>query len=116
MSKERFDRLETRVDEIKDDLAEVKAEQKVMHNSFSDLRQDITRHTEEVKSHVAGDNKIIIEIMPLIAEMKELVDDHKFNKEAAKRKQEKLVKWRNYLAFFITLSTVIGIIKGFNIL
>lgn len=83
MDDTRFSRLETRVDEIKDDLSDVKAEQKITTHSLEALQITLKEHVEVVKSHVTGDDKIITEIQPLIEEFR-------FEKEARRRRNEKL--------------------------
>lgn len=102
MDAERFSRLENRVDEIKDDLADVKAEQKITNHHIESLKDHMQIHSELVKQHVAGDDKIITEIAPLIEEFK-------FQQERRKRRIENLKLWGMRLGI---PSVLIGIIGG----
>lgn len=80
---DRIARIETRVDEIRDDLSDLKAEQKITNNNIENLKEHMVQHSELVKQHVAGDDKIITELIPLIEEFK-------FQKERKKRRIESL--------------------------
>lgn len=102
MDEVRFSRLENRVDEIKDDLAEVKAEQRVTNHHIESLKDHMEIHSDLVKKHVAGDDKIISEIAPLIEEFK-------FQRERRKRRVEGLKLWGMRLGI---PSVVVGIIGG----
>lgn len=102
MDETRFTRLENRVDEIKDDLAEVKAEQKVNAMSLHDLKEDIREQTKAVLGHVAGDEKIITEIAPIIEEFR-------FQQEKKKRRNESLKTWGLRLGI---PATIIGMLAG----
>lgn len=93
MDDNRLARLETRVDEIKDDLAEVKADQKASNIFMQEFKAEFKEHKEIVKEHVMGDNKVINQIMPLLSDMSELIYEHKFAKEAKKRKITMLKDW-----------------------
>ena len=77
MDELRFQRPEDKVDHVKEDLQE--------------LRTDIKIHMSKVEDHVAGDNKIITHIMPLLEKLPEIVtmlEDHDFQK----RKKEDIKK------------------------
>lgn len=102
MDDTRFSRLENRVDEIKDDLADVKAEQRVTNHHIETLNKNMEIHSELVKSHVAGDDKIITEIAPLIEEFK-------FQQERKRRRIESLKLWGMRLGI---PSVIIGILVG----
>ena len=100
MDETRFTRLETRVDEIKGDLAEVKAEQQINSSRLDDLKDHVKEHTEAVRNHVAGDDKIISEIAPIIEEFK-------FQQERKRRRMASLKLWGMKLGI---PATVLGII------
>lgn len=100
MDDSRFARLETRVDEIKDDVAEVKAEQKMTNATNAEMRDSIKELTKAVTAHVAGDDKIITEIHPIIEEFK-------YQQEKRKRRNEGLKTWGLRLG---VTSTAIGLI------
>lgn len=111
--KDRFSRLENRVDEIRDDLSEVKSDSKI-HNLFiAEIKNEIQNHHKTIKQHVIGDNKIIKEIQPLLAalpELKVMIDDHKFEKEKKQRTFYNLKAWSIKLGI---IGTVMGIIGAF---
>ncbi len=102
MDEIRYSRLESRVDEIKDDLSEVKAEQKITNHNIEDLKSHMISHTESVKNHVAGDDKIIAQLLPII-------DEFKFEKERKRRRLESLKAWGIRLGI---PSILVGIIGG----
>ena len=102
MDANRFSRIETRVDEIKDDLAEVKAEQKIISHSILDLKEDIHKHTLVVRGHVAGDEKIISELIPLIG-------DYKFHKEKTRRRNAQL---KDFSIKIGIVTAVLGLVGG----
>jgi len=83
MDDQRFARLEVRVDEIKDDVAEIKAEQKINAYTMSELREYIKEQSETVKAHVSGDDKIIQEIGPIIEEFR-------YQQESRRRRIQKM--------------------------
>ena len=92
----RFTRLETRVDEIKDDVAEVKAEQKILNNSVVNLSEDMKEHIQVVRDHVTGDDKIITEIQPLLQvlpHLTEVVEEYKIEKAIREKRKEALKMW-----------------------
>jgi hypothetical protein len=100
MDEQRFGRLENRVDQIKDDVAEVKADQKIQTIANVEMKDAIKELTHAVTAHVAGDDKIITEIHPIIEEFK-------FQQEKRRRRTQSLKDWSLKLAI---PSTVIGII------
>lgn len=102
MDEIRFSRLEARVDEIKDDVAEVKAQQMITSHNVDDLKGYIKEQTEIVKSHVTGDDKIITEIGPIIEEFRYQQERKKRRIESAKIAGLKLS----------LVSGVVGIIVG----
>lgn len=60
INEHRFGRLEHKVDEVKQEV--------------SDLKLEIAVFTNEVKKHVAGDEKIINEIVPVLDQLKHFLD------------------------------------------
>lgn len=71
MNDQRLDRLETKVDKIQDQVAEMQVDLKI--------------HMKLVEEHVTGDKKIINEIQPMIR-------DYYFEKEQKQRRSEILKK------------------------
>ena len=95
MDDTRIARIEMRVDEIKDDVAELKADSKLQREVLKDIKEDLKTYTIEVSSHVAGDNKIITEIMPLLKVLPNIIEDYTFEKkkrEEAEKKREEAEK------------------------
>lgn len=111
MDESRFTRIETRVDEIKDDVAEIKAEQRVQG-------ENIQAHTLAVQAHVAGDEKIITEIKPILdilPTLTEVIGEHQFNKEIKRRRAEKFKTWGVRIGTTTGGLTLIGLIlKAFS--
>lgn len=92
----KLDKLEQKVDVLKEDMAELKADVKA-HIATSQVHMDV------IKSHIAGDQKIINAIEPLIKELPDLVEivrQYNFEKELKERRKEKLVLWTKRLSFF----------------
>ena len=102
MNDQRLARLESRVDEIKDDVAEIKAEQKVNSHSMLDLKHYVQEQSELIKSHVSGDDKIITEIAPIIEEFR-------FQQQVKKRRVQAMKDLGLKLGLF---ATVVGIFVG----
>jgi methionine synthase II (cobalamin-independent) len=101
MDETRFTRLEKRVDEIKDDLSEVKADVKITTHTIDDLKTSFRDYTETVKKHVNGDEKIITEIQPII-------EQFKFEQELKRRRHESLKKWGMKLGIPATILALIS--------
>lgn len=78
MDEQRFQRLEDKVDVLKQDVTELKV-------NLTVGMEKLDGHIQEVRDHVAGDNKIINEITPVLGQLKEMVDDYSYKK---KRKEE----------------------------
>lgn len=88
---ERFQRIEDKVDDLKQDVTEIKSEMR--------------HHVKVVEEHITGDKKIIKDWKPvveLVPQLKEIIDNHKFEKELSKRRNRMLM----------TVATVVGILAG----
>lgn len=91
VNEKRLDRLEDKVDSIKADV--------------SDLKADMRVHLAKVDEHIAGDKKIITEWRPvveLVPELKEIIDNHKFEKRAKERRHK----------FIAVTATVVALVAG----
>ena len=103
MDESRFQRLEDKVDAIKDEVAELKTDMKV--------------HMAIVEKHVSSDERIIEKINPLLdkfGEIVEVVEEHKFDKQLRQKKMETLSKWTKRLGLVsVIISVIIGISKLF---
>lgn len=112
MDERRFERIEIRVDEIKEDVGLLKAESRFNNEAIKELRGDIKKYTLEVKSHVAGDNKIITEIAPLIEvlpSIKDIVAEKMYKDRLKKERTDKLKRISIKVGIW---GTVIGTIAG----
>jgi hypothetical protein len=101
VEKDRFARIEVRVDEIKEDVTELKTEFRI--------------HKDLIEEHVVGDQKIIKEIQPLLAaipSIERMVGDFEYKKENRRRNKEKLKNAGVKLGISATLlSIMLGILK-----
>ena len=108
----RLERLEDKVDVIKEDVTELKVELKL--------------HMEKVDEHIAGDKKIINEITPLLSSLPALIDmaeDHQFRKKLKEETEEKAkhdkviteaknAKWKNRAIKIGILTTILSTVAG----
>lgn len=112
MDDRRFERLEVKVDEIKDDVSELKSDVKVSFNRFSD-RMDI------FAEHIQGDNKIINHIEPLLEKLPEIsriVEDYKFRDELKKRRMERVKKYSYYIGIVGSITGIILTLQRLGII
>lgn len=63
----RFQRMEDKIDSVKQDVTEVKVE-------VQEMKSEIKHHMKKVEEHVAGDKKIINEIQPLLARLPQIIE------------------------------------------
>tara|TARA_R100001086_G_scaffold249698_1_gene190432 strand:- start:5267 stop:5587 length:321 start_codon:yes stop_codon:yes gene_type:complete len=94
----RMDRLEVKVDSIKDDVSELKADFRV-HVSKMDTRMEV------FADHIQGDNKIINEIQPLIEQlpkMAKIVKEYEYKKTRNKKLMQGLG----------VVAVIVGILSG----
>jgi aspartate carbamoyltransferase catalytic subunit len=105
MDELRFARVEQRIDELKEDMSEVKVETRLQGQKVDDLKDQFSKHTEVIEKHVLGDEKIITHIAPLVRvlpHLEEMVEDYKFNR-IQKQKRADLFK---------SISVKIGVATG----
>lgn len=94
----RFQRMEDKIDSVKEDVTEVKIE-------VNEIKSDIKHHMKKVESHVAGDNKIINELQPILNKLPhivEMAEEYHISKQMKKRVMK-------YVGVF---ATVLGIFGG----
>lgn len=108
MNKDWYGRVDTRIDTIKDDVAELKAEQKMIRDEVGETRIDIQDLTVEMRGHVAGDNKIVTHLTPIMADLKEMVEDHKFKKLEHEKKHKRYKSLALKLGLVATVLAIIG--------
>lgn len=92
----RLDKLEQKVDAVKEDVMELKSDFKI--------------HTTLIKEHVAGDNKVISDLRPILAKLPdivEIVEDYQYAKQSRERKMQAIADWTKKLTF---VSTAIGVV------
>lgn len=97
-TEKRIERIEVRVDEIKDDVSELKADFKI--------------HTKLIEEHVAGDTKIIKEIQPLlnvIPHLTEMTQDYAYKKHRKEKIQDNIKDMSMKLGL---VSLILGIVTG----
>lgn len=100
MSDDRFQRLEDKVDNLKEDVTELKTDFKI-HVSKMEDRLDL------FEDHITGDNKIISKIEPLLERMPELaevLDDKKYRERA----EEEKGKLRRKITWFLGTTSVLA--------
>lgn len=84
---DRYDRLEDKIDKVKDDVTDVKVD-------IAEVKTMVKTTNEIMNEHIAGDNKIINQLAPILDELGSMVQDYTYNKiEKEKRKEER--KTRN---------------------
>ena len=103
---EKFDRLRESFVEVKVDVAELKGDVKHMNGKFDE-------HIQIIKEHVAGDNKILSYLEPILPQLASMAEDHKYRKEKKKRREEFLRSWKLKLTFVLTVSSFAALVYGF---
>lgn len=107
MDTSRFERLESKVDQVKDDVSELKVDFKIHMVNVENKMNDFA-------SHIQGDNKIINHIEPLLKQLPEiydLVSEYKFQKQLNARKIEKV---KSMTAKLGLISLLVGIAVGIS--
>lgn len=93
----RFQRMEDKIDSVKEDVTEVKLE-------VSEMKSDIKNHMKQVEAHVAGDTKIINELQPILNKLPHIVE---MAEEYHVSKQIKKRVWK-YIGAFGMISGIVG--------
>lgn len=105
----RFERLDEKVDDLKFELVEV--------------RSDIKMYAADVQKHVAGDEKIISEIVPILNQFRNFMDtdlrDLKTMAEYEKAKRimqdqdkKKKAKLKTYLSIAAKVIAIVSVLAG----
>lgn len=105
MSEDRLERLEDKVDGIKEDVSELKTDLKVHMNK-------VDTEMKVFAEHITGDNKIISHLQPLLDDIpliKETLEEFRYEKKAKAKLMEKL-KFTSAILGITSLS--IGIYLG----
>lgn len=105
MSEERLQRLEDKVDKVKDDVHELKTDFKIHTTEMANKMQVFG-------DHITGDQKIINEISPLMQKLPDLVEivkEYQYEKETKRRKREKI---KTFMTKAGMISIVVGILAG----
>jgi hypothetical protein len=103
---EKLDRLEEKLDTLKDDFFEFKTDTKVQ---LSELKHDLKSHMDMVKEHVAGDTKIINELKGLnviLPSLALIVKDYDYKREQSAKRLKSFKAWSIRLGF---VSSVVGL-------
>lgn len=116
MDEKRFERLEVKVDELKNDFSE--------HRLESRLHMEITnKHFEELskemRHHIAGDKKIINKLTPVMPHLIEMSEDYLYNLKKKREMEEKRTKkttmlkaWSAKIAIALGIISLIGYFSG----
>lgn len=97
----RFQRMEDKIDSVKEDVMEVKIE-------VNEMKSDIKSHMNKVEQHVAGDNKIINELQPILNKLPHIVE---MAEEYHVSKQIKRRVWKYVGGFGLITGIVGGLVK-----
>lgn len=96
----RFQRMEDKIDSVKQDVTEVKVE-------VQEMKSEIKYHMQKVEEHVAGDKKIINEIQPVLSKLPQIIEmAEEFH--VSKRIKERTIK------FLGILGMLVGILSGIS--
>ena len=94
----RINRLEGKIDAVKEDVTELKMDMKYL--------------MPKIEEHITGDKKIINALAPVIDKLPaliEIVENDQFEK---RKKEEKAIKFKKLSTKLFLISTVIGIGAG----
>jgi predicted nucleic acid-binding Zn-ribbon protein len=86
---DRLVRLEDKVDQLKDDVADLKTDFKVMSAKVSSKM-------DKFDEHIIGDNKIINHISPMLDKLPDLIDivqEYRLEKKQKAERAESLKTW-----------------------
>lgn len=100
MDNNRLERLEDKVDAVKEEV--------------SDLRADMRVHMATIERHVSSDERIIEKIAPLLDKFDDIVkvtEDHKFKKKVKADRVASISLWTKRLGL---VSVIIGIAVGIS--
>lgn len=110
-----FEKLEFRVEKLDDKVDQIKED-------IIELRGDVKMYANEVKKHVAGDEKIITEVLPtirsintILPELQKLVLESHAKKISEKEQMTKKKKLKVNLAIVgSVVGTIIAIVSFFK--
>lgn len=100
MENKRIDRLEDKLDAVKEDVTELKSDMKYL--------------MPKIEEHITGDKKIINALAPVIDKLPnliEIVENDQFEKRKQKEKRE---KFKTLTAKLLFVSTIVGIGAGLS--
>ena len=106
----RFENLEKGHEKLHEKIDRVHGD---MLERTNDIKTDLKVFTEQVKDHVASDKKIAAEIEPLvniIPHLTDMVNDHSYKKERAKRWMTKV---KNFGLYVSVIGGICGIVFGY---
>jgi hypothetical protein len=109
-------RLESKVDKVQEDVFNLRADFNV-HTSKIESKLDI------FEDHIAGDNKIINHIEPMlnkIPDIMQVVEDYRYEArkraEAEEARRRFSMKVRTYGGIVAIVATIIGLVFRFNLI
>ena len=93
----RFQRMEDKIDSVKEDVMAVKSE-------VSEMKTDIRHHMEKVEEHVAGDKKLINEIQPILTKLPQIVEMAE-EYHVSKRLKERTIKLLGIIGMLVGIAS-----------
>lgn len=72
------------------------------------MKDKFDEHTELVREHIIGDNKIIDQLEGIIPDLATMVKDHNIKKEIKNQRKE---KWDNFAKLCLDLGKIAGLIS-----
>ena len=94
----RIDRLENKLDAVKEDVTE--------------LKTDMKHLMPKIEEHITGDKKIINHLAPVIDKLPNLIEIVERDQYEKMKKEEKREKFKTLTAKLLFLSTIVGIGAG----
>ena len=104
---DKIDKLEQKLDKVTDDVTDVKVD-------VAEMKTLMKVTYDKVEEHIAGDNKIITKLDPILEQLGEMVADHVYSKAKAKEEKEqrelRTKKWQIVALKLGVVATVVGIV------
>jgi len=96
----RIDRLEDKLDSVKEDVVELKSDMKYL--------------MPKIEEHITGDKKIINHIAPVIDKLPSLIEIVENDQFEKRKKQERREKLKSLTSKLLLISTLVGIGAGIS--
>jgi len=109
----KVDKFEDKVDKFSYDLTEMKIDVTEMKGDIKQVNTKLDTSLDVFRSHVAGDEKIISELTPMLPLLSSMVQDHDYKKQKRQRRREFLETWKLHISFVLTVLALGSAIYGF---